>query len=100
MACSFGEYLPTTLVRRLISPLSRSGSGWSECSFAQWVRREVHVSQDRRPPPASMKAASFGRPAFIWLTTLRHWILAAVLSSCAKMVPMNAAASRQPLRPA
>ena len=43
MASSLGK-MPTTSVRRLISPLSRS-SGLVECSLAPMLLREGHVGQ-------------------------------------------------------
>ena len=43
MAASLGK-MPTTSVRRLISPLSRS-SGLVECSLARCCWREGHVGQ-------------------------------------------------------
>ena len=43
MAASLGK-MPTTSVRRLISPLSRS-SGLVECSLARCCCREGHVGQ-------------------------------------------------------
>ena len=44
MAASFGK-MPTTSVRRLISPMRRS-SGLVECSFVRWAAVEGHVGEN------------------------------------------------------
>ena len=97
MACSFGN-IPTTLVRRLISPLSRS-IGLVECSFAQWVGGEVHVSQDVVLRLVVHEGGEFRQAGLHLVDHLAPLDLPAVLSSCAKMVPMNAAAKPAAVAP-
>jgi hypothetical protein len=84
MAASFGK-MPTTSVRRLISPLTRS-SGIVECSFARCRRGKV-MWASTSGSASSISAATFGRS---WSATRRHCCLALIASSWAKAVATKA----------
>ena len=93
IAASFGN-MPTTFVRRLISPFGRS-IGLVECSFTQCAGAKSMYARTSSSA-SSINVASFGRLGRICSVTLRHCAFAAALVSCAKIVPMKAAARRRP----
>ena len=97
MASSFGK-MPTTSVRRLISPFRRS-TGFVECSLAL-----CSLGKDMQArtscSASSMIAPSFGTLGRIWSATARHWVLAASAVSWAKAVAMKAETTLRPPFPA
>src|SRR6478735_3191658 len=94
MASSLGK-MPTTSVRRLISPFTRS-IGFVECSFGRCAAGKLMYARTSLSA-SSINSASFLTLGRSWSATCRHWALAASASSWAKAVPMKAATTRPAL---
>src|SRR5882762_9429601 len=97
MASSLGK-IPTTSVRRLISPFTRS-IGFVECSFGRCAAGKLMYARTSLSA-SSINSASFLTLGRSWSATCRHWVRAASASSWAKAVPMKAETTRRPCLPA